>query len=144
MKKTDLILIGVISFIAIVSYFTLQIVVNNSSLEGGVAVVIFEDSEVLEINLEDGSYTILDLSLGIIVDEENFLYTIPDTNGTNDLIIEYHDNRVRVIEETSPQNICQEQSWSNSPLKPISCLPNNLVILIRLPQDNELPDDITS
>ena len=144
MRKTDLILVSVISFIAIVSYIILQIVVNNSSLEGGIAVVIFEDNEVLEINLEDGSYTILDYSIGISVDEENFLYTIPNTNGTNDLIIEYHDFRVRVIEETSPQNICQDQSWSNSPLKPISCLPNNLVILIRLPIDPDGPDDITS
>jgi hypothetical protein len=142
MKKNDIILILVIALLSGIAYFIMNSVVNSSGVEDGVAVVIFEDNEILEIYLKDGTYEVLDLQMGIIVDEEKMLFTIPDTNGEHDLIIEYGDNKVRVVEEVSPQHICREQGWSNSPLKPITCLPNKLVIVIKT---NELPpiDDIT-
>lgn len=144
MKKTDVILLSTIGILALLAYFILQITVNNSALEDGKAIVIFDDRRVLEISLEDGSHKILNPSLGITVDEENFLYTIPDTNGTHDLVIEYKDHKVRVKEEVSPQNICSKQMWSNSPLEPITCIPNNLVIIIEKATDPDGPDDITS
>lgn len=143
MKKTDIILLGTIAMIGIIAYIILQFTVNSSSLENGKAIVVFDDRRILEILLEDGSYKVLDNSIGITVDEENFLYTIPDTNGTNDLVIEYKDHKVRVKEEVSPQNICSEQMWSNSPLKPITCIPNNLVIIIEAKTSSDI-DDITS
>jgi len=73
MKKTDIILIAVIAFIGIVAYIILQLTVNNSGMEDGTAIVIFEDKRILEIYLEDGSYKILNTNLGITVDEDNFL-----------------------------------------------------------------------
>lgn len=142
MKKTDIILISTVFLIGIIAYFLMQITVNNSALVDGVAVVIYKDEKILEIQLEDGSYEILNTELGIEVD--GTLFTIPDTNGTHDLVIEYKDNKVRVKEETSPQNICSIQGWSNSPLAPITCLPNNLVILIERPSEDTGIDDVTS
>jgi len=58
------------------------------------------------------------------------------------LVIEYKDFKVRVAEEVSPQNICSEQMWTNSPLKPITCLPNSLVIIIETSKPSNI-DDIT-
>jgi len=138
MRKTDMILLGVIGLIGLVTYIVLQLSLSGTELKDGTAVVIFKDERILEIELEDGSYTILNQSLGIEVDEDNFLYTIPDTNGTHDLVIEYKDFKVRVKEEVSPQNICSKQQWTNSPLKPLTCLPNSLVILI----ESATPSDI--
>lgn len=144
MKKTDIILLSVIGIVGLVAYIVLQFTINSSGLTDGVAVVVYKDERILEIDLEDGSYDILNKDLGITVDEENFLYTIPDTNGTHDLVIEYKDHKVRVKEEVSPQNICSEQSWSNSTLKPLTCLPNNLVVLIEKSEfDPNAPDDQT-
>ena len=144
MKKSDLILLTSIALISLVAYFVLQITLNNSGLTDGVAVVVFQDERILEISLEDGSYKVLDDTIGITVDEDNNLYTIPDTNGTHDLVIEYKDNKVRVKEEVSPQNICSIQGWSNSPLNPLTCLPNNLVVIIEKSEfDPSLPDDQT-
>ena len=142
MKKMDVILILVIAIVSGVAYLIMNLVVNSSGVEDGIAVVIFEDERILEIYLDDGDYKILNLQMGITVDEVNMLFTIPDTNGEHDLIIEYGENQVRVVEEVSPQHICREQGWSNSPLKPITCLPNKLVIVIKTDQ---LPpiDDIT-
>lgn len=144
MKKTDIILLSLIVLISLLSYFILQVTVNNTSLPDGIAKVVYLNEIILEIDLADGEYRIKDDSLGIIVDEDNFLFTIPDTNGTNDLVIEYKDNYVRVKEETSPRNICSKQSWSNSPLKPLTCLPNNLVIIIVEPPTSDGIDDTTS
>mgnify|MGYP000577553921 FL=1 len=142
MKKMDIILIIVIAVVSGIAYLVMNLVVNASAIDDGIAVVIFEDKKILEIYLDDGDYKIIDQQMGITVDEENMLFTIPDTNGEHDLIIEYGNNQVRVVEEVSPQHICREQGWSNSPLKPITCLPNRLVIVIKT---DELPpiDDIT-
>ena len=142
MKKNDIILILIIAVVSGVAYLIMNSIINSSGVDDGIAVVIFENQEILEIYLEDGTYKILDTEMGITVDQENNLCTIPDTNGEHDLVIEYGDNKVRVIEEVSPQHICREQGWSNSPLKPISCLPNSLVIVIKT---DELPpiDDVT-
>ena len=137
-----MILIVVIATVSLIAYFTMNSIVNSQAVSDGIAEVIFEDKKILEIYLENGEYRIIDQQMGIDVDEENMLFTIPDTNGEHDLVIEYGNNKVRVVEEVSPQHICREQGWSNSPLKPITCLPNKLVIVVKT---NELPpiDDIT-
>jgi len=124
MKKMDIILIIVIAVVSGIAYLVMNLVVNASAIDDGIAVVIFEDKKILEIYLDDGDYKIIDQQMGITVDEENMLFTIPDTNGEHDLIIEYGNNQVRVVEEVSPQHICREQGWSNSPLKPKPCFPN--------------------
>lgn len=143
MKKNDLILLGIVAIVSIIAYVIMQFAVADTSIEDGVAVVIYLDEEILEIDLVDGSYKILDDALGITVDEENFTYTIPNTNGEHDLVIAYENNKVAVIEEVSPQNICSAQGYTNSPLTPITCLPNNLVIIIKADSPLDI-DDITS
>jgi len=144
MKKNDILLILIVGIIGLVSYFSLQLILNNQSYPDGIAVVYFDNQEILAIELKDGTYEILDDTMGITVDEELFLFTIPNTNGDNDLVIEYHNQMVRVKEEVSPQHICSAQGWSNSPLEPITCIPNNLVIVIKKPATEADIDDITS
>ncbi len=148
MKRNDFILIGVVLFIGLVSFIGMKIYENTTNLEDGKAVVYYFDKPVLEILLADGSYTILDDDSVISVDEDNFTYTVKgypyDSTDQNVVVIEYKDHQVRVIDEVSPQHICRKQGWSSSPLSPITCLPNNLVIVIQSDvQDPDAPDDIT-
>lgn len=142
MKKTDIILLGVVILISIISYGILKLVINNTSTEDGIATVMYLDHPILEIFLEDGSYKIIDERYVKTIDNDNFTYTVTGTNG--DVVIQYKDFRVRVIDEISPQNICQAQGWSSSPLRPITCLPNNLVIIIEADKGDSEPDDISS
>lgn len=140
MKKNDIILIGIVLVIALASLLGKYIYEQSQDAVDGTAVVYYLDSPVLEIELEDGSYTILDEEVASQIDENKF--SVTGTNGP--VLIEYSKQRVRVYEETSPQHICRIQGWSNSPLKPITCLPNNVVILIETSKPNDdLPDDIT-
>lgn len=55
-------------------------------------------------------------------------YEIEATNGL--VVIESKDGLVRVVSETSQNNICSIQGWSNSVAIPIVCLPNDLYIKI--------------
>ncbi len=66
-------------------------------------------------------YTFKDLS-------KDETYTTQGTNG--EVVIEVKDGKVRIVKETSPLNICSKQGWSNSPAKPLVCLPNKVVVEI--------------
>ncbi len=137
MKKSDIILMSIIALIAGVGLFIANMVENNSELDNGTAYVIYNNVPILEIYLDDGDYNILRPNNVYSVDEEEFIYIVQGTNGP--VTIEYGNDGIRVIDETSPKNVCQAQGWSKSPLKPITCLPNNLVIIIK---DDSVPDVI--
>lgn len=141
MKKYDYILIISIAAVSLFAYLLMRQFLNSTNVEDGTAVVFYKDNPILEIYLIDGTYDIIDPNSIVSIDEENFLYIVTGING--DVVIEYKDNKVRVIDETSPKNICQAQGWSSSPLTPITCLPNNIVIIIEVDLGEDEPDDIT-
>lgn len=136
MKKADIILILTIGVLAFVGWFVVRTIENNSVPENGVAYVLYNNQPILEIELSDGSFTVLQNQYVYDTSTEH-IYVVEGTNGP--VTIEYNDGAVRVIDETSPQNICQQQGWSNTPVKPITCLPNNIVIIIK---DLGKPDEI--
>jgi len=47
-----------------------------------------------------------------------------------DLEIEVKNRKVQISKETSPNNICSKQGWSDSPLKPLVCLPNKVMVTV--------------
>lgn len=137
MKKTDIILLSVIALFAIFGMLYVNKIQKDSILTDGIAFVIYRNEPILEISLEDGSYIIIKDQFVYSVDETNNIYVVEGDNGP--VTIEHGIKGVRVIDETSPENICQQQGWTASPLKPLTCLPNNLIIVI---MDPNIPDDI--
>ena len=142
MKKSDMILIGVLLLMALISFFVFREITNDTAEVDGTAIVYYNNDKILEINLEDGTYVIVDSSRIISVDLENKLYHVEGSNPYG-VLIEYKNNKVRVIDEESPKHICQTQGWSNSPLSPITCLPNNIIIVIESKSDEDPPDGIS-
>lgn len=138
MKRNDYLLIGSLFLVGLIGYLVIFFMTNNKVVDNGIAVVYHYGDPVLEIALADGSYNILDNEIVSNVDETNKVYTVLGTNG--DVVIEYSDYRVRVIDEISPLNVCQDQGWSSSPLKPITCLPNNILILVETKEF--VPDEL--
>lgn len=141
MKKSDIILIVIVLAVAGISFLFFRNLTNETALVDGLAVVYYNDSKIMEIDLEDGGYTVFNENRVLNVDEEDNIYHVLGSNPYG-VYIEYKDNRVRVIDEESPKHICQTQGWTNSPLYPLTCLPNNIMIIIEAP-DEDLPDDIT-
>lgn len=129
MKKSDIILILVILIAAISTWVVFRQLNSESTLEDGVAVVYYNSTKILEIELEDGSYKIYDPSRIIEINEDEFTYHVEGSNPYG-VLIKYEANKVRVIDEESPKHICQTQGWTNSTLYPLTCLPNNIVIAI--------------
>lgn len=142
MKKSDIILISVILFAALTSWFVFRQINNESSVADGVAIVYYNNDKILEIELEDGSYTIYDEARIIEIDVEEMTYHVEGSNPYG-VVIKYEENKVKVIDEISPKHICQTQGWTNSTLSPLTCLPNNIIVVIEAPSEGDVPDDIT-
>jgi hypothetical protein len=139
MNKADGVLIVLMLLFAAGLILFFQYWQTANTPENANAYVYYNNTVILSIDLSDGSPEIYDDQY--VVNVEAPLYTVSGTNG--DVIIEYRDGSVRVIEEISPKNICQLQGWSNSPFVPITCLPNNIVIIIEGGFDESAPDVIT-
>lgn len=138
MNKADVILIFSMLIFAVALIIVFETLQSNA-VSDGVATVYYNEKSVLSIDLSDGSHTVLD-SVNVI-DVTGPVFTVNGANG--DVVIEYKDGAVRVIDEISPQNICQLQGWSDSPFFPLTCLPNNVVILISERYSDDTPDGIT-
>jgi len=142
LNKYDIVLVVVLLLISLGSYAGLYMYTSGSEITDGLATVYYKDEKILEIALEDGDYQIINADYVVNIDEEAFLYTVLGDNGH--VVIEYRENQVGVIDEISPQNICQKQGFSNSPLSPITCLPNQIVIIITAPKTDDDLDEIVS
>lgn len=129
MKKSDIILIAVILFAALSTWLVFRQLNSESTLDDGIAVVYYNSTKILEIELEDGSYKVYDQSRIIEIDTNELTYHVEGSNPYG-VLIQYGDNKVRVIDEESPKHICQTQGWTNSTLFPLTCLPNNIVVVI--------------
>ncbi len=145
MKKNDKILIMVVFLLAVIGYITISLLQTLWVDENAIAVVSRDNEPVLNIYLIDGSYEIMN---------DTYIYT-PDANETDDMllscetdpfrycvegalgaiVIEYSNNQVTVIEETSPRNLCRTHGPTNSPARPITCLPNRVSIRIEASDD---------
>ena len=111
LNKYDIILTVLVAFLAMGSLA--YIMLNSSDDSQKIAKVYYHNELVKTFDLNN--------------DEQEF-FEIEATNGL--VKIEKKDGKVRVINETSRHNICSIQSWSDSTINPIVCLPNNLYIKI--------------
>lgn len=144
MKKSDIILIAVLLVIAVASWFAFKQLTEDSTVEDGIAVVYFNSDKILEISLVDGSHKVIDQSRIIEINTTEKTYHVEGSNPYG-VLIQYENNKVRVIDEESPKHICQTQGWTNSTLYPLTCLPNNIVISIESSEFVLPPiDDTTS
>lgn len=148
MKRNDILLIALVLIIAVSGFIAILVLQQET---GSQAVVTYHgdddgDKNILAINLSDGSFDILEPTLiyEATGDESNetirrcfvddFIYCVQGELGV--VVIEYLNGKVKVIEETSPQNICQLQGETDSPAKPITCLPNYISITIKTEDDS--------
>jgi hypothetical protein len=53
-----------------------------------------------------------------------------------DIVLAIEDQRMRIIQETSPLNVCSQQGWVGSPGLPIICAPNFFMAVIETPRES--------
>ena len=146
MSRNDKRLAFILLVIALIGFAGVFLIQNFAFEEGGTAVVYRDNQEVLQISLRDGSYTIQNEAFVFRpgADEVNpiyqrcfneaNIYCVEGRLGV--VVIEFEDGSVRVIEETSPQNICQLQGQTNSPARQLTCLPNYVYIRVQVVDDD--------
>lgn len=147
----DVILIGI--FIIAVGIVALVMALNRE--QGETALIKYENKLLFEVNMQTGNFTAntevykKEVEDSLIISEDfQFLYIegIPFRNleiGEGVLVIgnhyyimgklgivhiEYNPTmkKIRVVDETSPYNICSKQGYSDN--APIVCLPNLIYI----------------
>lgn len=115
MNKSDIKLIIILSVLILITF----IIINITKEKGNTAIVYYEGKEVLKIDM--------------IINKE---YKVKGYLG--DVVIEVVDNKVRVVEEVSPNHICQKQGYIKDNTKSLVCLPNKIIIKITNDKDKEL------
>ncbi len=153
MKRNDIVLIGILLVVALSALFAVRALQERTRFDDGTAAVYHQGRLVLSIDLADGSDEVHGDDVFVAEDVEGVntilaahfdgreissekagegrFYIVPGNNGP--VTIRYRDHMVEVIDETSPRNICQHQGRTNSPFKPLTCLPNDVVIRILRP-----------
>ena len=136
MKISDGILVLFLGIISIFSVFWVQDLQARSAELDGVAIVIYQNQPILEVSLGSEDYRIIRPQHVLQVSKDEGLFTVTGTLGP--IVLLRENQTIRVISQTSPENICEIQGATNSPLKPLTCLPNELIVRIeRAPEDDE-------
>ncbi len=104
----------------------LIIILVIGSLIGLILINIFKDNGLKEALVYYKSDLVLKIDMNQIITKK---YTVVGTNG--DVIIEYSNGKLRVIEEKSPRHLCSKQGWISESYESIVCLPNEIVINIK-------------
>lgn len=68
-------------------------------------------------------------------------FTVSGDNGCYN-IIEVHDGKIGITSASCPDKICVNQGFIDSPLLPVTCLPNNVVITVHKEKNAVNPGDI--
>ncbi len=118
MKKKEIIILAVIALIAVVAIVALNVPknVSKTSETKGVMVAIYHRNKIVQ-----------EFDSGI-----DAVYTIEGDYGTLD--VEVKDGKWRVTNEECPNHICAEMGWiGEGEYLPITCLPNNVVVVEETP-----------
>ncbi len=142
MKISDLILVVFLGFISVLSVFWVQDLQARSSDVNGVAIVIYQNQVILEISLGSDEYRIIRPEHVLQVNINDGLFTVTGTLGP--IVLQRDNQTIRVVSQTSPENICEIQGATNSPLKPLTCLPNELIVRIERASNQDDEDAILS
>jgi len=148
MKRNDFLLIGILIVISVASllFFRLQ---ESTNASGNLYAKIFYQNElILMIDMKTNDYIIYDTQYqgqidasrheegiyyvpGSVTSDMTELYAVDDYALAQQIVgikLLVQDEKISVVYQESPRDLCQLQAPTNSSLRPIVCLPNELVI----------------
>lgn len=113
LNKWDIAIIILTVVFSVGLYFSLNLFVDNDATT---AHVYYNNELVASLDLKINENLLLEKS------------KYPDLLA--DLEVEVKDGKVRISKETSPNNICSKQGWTDTTTKPLVCLPNKVYVQI--------------
>jgi hypothetical protein len=164
LKKNDLILIGIVFILGLASLFFFRWYENSRATGNHFANVYYRDQMVLRIDLETNAYIIpesdyeddIDVGRadegifyvpGSVSTDMELLYendTYAAEQGIEGIKLEVEDEKIAVVYQESPKDLCQLQPPTDSELRPLVCLPNELYVEIVTHEtgDEFVPDSV--
>lgn len=126
LNKWDIMVIVSTIVLSVGLYFGLNLFVSN---DASVAHIYYNNQLVASLDLKvDDSVTLLKTKYPELL---------------ADLEVEVKDGKVRISKETSPNNICSKQGWTDSSTKPLVCLPNKVYVQVESDIENTDGGDVT-
>ena len=164
MKKNDMILIGIVFILGLASLFFFRWYENARATGNHFANVYYRDQMVLRIDLETNDYIIPESDYEDDIDvgraDEGIFY-VPGSvstdmellyendayaaeHGIEGIKLEVDDEKIAVVYQESPKDLCQLQPPTDSELRPLVCLPNELYVEIVTHEtgDEFVPDSV--
>ena len=141
-----------------------KVIENINKTDNIYAKVVYHNNLILMIDLKSMEYTVYDTEYkdqvitvradegifyvpGLVTTDMEGLYEADDFARLNNIVgikLEVKDQKISVLYQESPRDFCQLQPPTNSHLRPIVCLPNELVIDIYTNMNNDefIPDSV--
>lgn len=157
-------MISVILLIGLLSLIGFKILENQNSTGNVYAKITYENELILMVDLNTLEYTVYDTPYkdnvytdrasegifyvpGKVTSDMEVLYLTDDYARLNEIVgikLLVEDQKISVAYQESPRDLCELQSPTNSHLRPIVCLPNELVIDVftDMNQDEFIPDSV--
>lgn len=126
------------------------------------AKVFFKDELILKINLHTNEYIVYDTDYKdqvIVTYASQGIFYVPGTTTINvdpeetnitlprvKLGVDTAKGSIEILYQESPRDICELQGSSDSSMKPLVCLPNELVVTVVTDEleENFIPDGVLS
>ena len=149
---------------ALLSGLAFKIIEKINDTGNTYAKIVYQNEVILMINLKNNEYHVYDTIYkeqvhvaraqegiyyvpGKTTTEMTELYVTDEYAETNQIVgikVVVADQKISVAYQESPKDLCQFQKPTSSPLVPIVCLPNELVINVYtdIESDQFIPDSI--
>ncbi|MDD3477612.1 MAG: NusG domain II-containing protein [Candidatus Izemoplasmatales bacterium] len=164
MKRSDLFLAAGLLLLGGFLWFIFTWIEASQNTGETYAKVTYHDETIMMIDLQSLSYTVYDTIYqdqidtgragegifyvpGAVTTDMSALYEVDSYAMEHEIIgikLLVKDGKIAVVYQESPKDVCQLQDPTNSPLFPLVCLPNELVITIytNWTSDEFIPDVI--
>lgn len=150
MKKTDVLFVAMVSILFLGAFLIVQWIDQNQSTGELYAKVFYKDQLILMIDLKTNDYILYNtpykdqIDVGL-ADEGVFYVPGTTTIRMNDLYavdayardhavvgikLLVEGEKIRVAYQESPRDYCELQPPTDSRLRPLICLPNELVVSV--------------
>jgi len=150
--------------LALLSGLAFKIIEKINDTGNIYAKIVYQNEVILMINLKNNEYHVYDTIYkeqvhvaraqegiyyvpGKTTTEMTELYLTDEYAETNQIVgikVVVADQKISVAYQESPKDLCQFQKPTSSPLVPIVCLPNELVINVYtdIESDQFIPDSV--
>jgi hypothetical protein len=143
-KKHDIFFIGGLLLVGIALLVGFKWFEASRITGSAFAKVYYKDELILMIDLHSSEYILYDTpgTTTVTVDPADSNVDVPRVK----LAIDMEKASIEVLYQESPRDVCELQGSTDSSLKPLVCLPNELVVTVttEIPEGGFVPDGVLS